>query len=127
VAKDAYYFKHDAHARHDPKIVALIKKYGLEGYGRFWVVIEMLREDSTYKLEEKKYIWGALADQFKCEPDEAKKFIDDCVIEFELFIREEGFFYSASLLGRMVKLDEIRLKRSIAGKMGAAAREHIDD
>ena len=49
MSKDAYYFKHDAHARHDPKIRALINKYGLDGYGKFWVIIEMLREETTYK------------------------------------------------------------------------------
>ena len=115
MAKDAYYFKHDTNARHDPKIKSLINKYGLEGYGRFWVIIEMLREAERYKLEDKKYIWEALAEQMKIDVKDVKQFIKDCVEDFELFIQEDGFFYSNSLLQRMIKLDEIREKRREAG------------
>ena len=111
MAKDAYYFTHDANARHDPKIKSLINRYGIEGYGRFWVVIEMLREATRYKLEDKKYIWEALAEQMKCEVKEGKQFVKDCVSEFELLEEDKGFFYSASLLERMLKLDDIKEKR----------------
>lgn len=112
--KDAYYFKHDSNARHDPKIKALINKYGLEGYGRFWVIIEMLREASNYKLEDEQYIWDALAEQMKCNVIEVKEFVKDCTEVFKLFVQDDGFFYSASLLDRMIKLDEKRKKTKFA-------------
>ena len=112
--KDAYYFKHDSNARNDPKIQALIKKYGIEGYGRFWVIIEVMRETNGYKISEKKYVLESLAEQMKCSVEEITKFIKDCVEEFELFIQEDGFVYSSSFLGRMSKLDEIRQKRKFA-------------
>ena len=51
--KDSRYFKHDANARNDPKIKALLNKYKMEGYGRYWIVVEMLREASHYRLEDK--------------------------------------------------------------------------
>jgi len=111
MAKDAYYFTHDANARHDPKIKSLINKYGIEGYGRFWVIIEMLREATRYKLEDKKYIWEALAEQMKIEVKDVKQFVKDCVSEFELIEEDNGFFYSSSLLERMLKLDDIKEKR----------------
>lgn len=109
--KDSYYFKHDMNARNDPKIKSLINKYGLEGYGRFWVIIEMLRESSNYKLEDEEYIWEALAEQMHCSSDAVRSFVDDCVNKFKLFTQEDGFFYSMSLITRMIKLDEIRAKR----------------
>jgi len=112
--KDSYYFKHDSNARNDPKIKALVNKYGIEGYGRFWIVVEMLRESSNYKLNDKQYIWDALAEQMKCNVDEVKIFVKDCTENFELFTQENGFFYSESLLTRMIKLDSIRRKRSQA-------------
>ncbi len=31
--KETYYFLHDYNARNDPKIPAMISKYGAEGYG----------------------------------------------------------------------------------------------
>lgn len=115
MSKDSYYFKHDSNARHDPKIQALIKKYKIEGYGRFWIIIEMLRESTHYKLEDKHYVWLSLAEQMLCSVEEVKKFVADCVKEFELLTKEDTFFYSPALLARMIKLDDIRAKRSKAG------------
>lgn len=112
--KDAYYFKHDEHARDDPKHKALINKYGMTGYGRYWVILEMFRETKGYKLEDKHYIWNALAQQMQCEVKDVKAFVKDCVDEFELFVQEDGFFYSESFLERMNHLDTIRQKRVLA-------------
>lgn len=111
MASEVGYFRHDMNARHDPKIQALIKKYKIEGYGRFWVIIEMMRETKGYKIKEKKYIYEALAEQLLCTVEEIKKFIKDCIEEFELFVQAEGFFYSESLIERMAVLENIRLGR----------------
>ena len=112
--KDSYYFKHDSNARHDPKMQILINEHGLEGYGRFWVIVEMLREATHYKLETKEYVWAALALELKISPIEVKSFIKDCVDKYELFNQDDGFFYSPALLSRMVKLDELRSRRKMA-------------
>jgi hypothetical protein len=111
--KDACYFTHDDNARHDPKIKALIKKYNIEGYGRFWVIIEIMRSTKGHKLIDKPYVLEALAEELKCSLDEIKKFLDDCV-RFELFIKEDGFYYSESLGWRMAKLESIISKNRTA-------------
>ena len=115
--KDARYFKHDANARHDPKIKALLNKYKLEGYGRFWVLIEMLREASHYRLEDKPYMWDTLAEEFKCTPAEAREFIKDCTETYNLFEQDNGYYYSTSLLTRMVQLDQMRENKSHAANV----------
>lgn len=115
MAKDSYYFQHDSNARYDPKIQALIKKYGIEGYGRYWILIEILRDSSNYKLEDKSYVWLSLAEQMLCSVEDIKKFVNDCIKEFELIEKIDKLFYSPSLLCRMLKLDDIRQKRSKAG------------
>ena len=115
--KDSYFFKHDSNARHDPKIQILISEYGLEGYGRYWVIIEMLREATCYKLETKDYVWSALALELKATVSAVKKFVSDCIDKYELLTRDEGFFYSEALLARMVKLEEIRSKRQRAAEI----------
>jgi len=114
---DSYYFKHDSNAREKPKIKALIKKYGIEGYGRFWIIIEALRNDSTYKLENKPYNWLALAESMQASVEEVQDFMNDCVVEFELFVKEDGFFYSESFLEKMAKLDDVRKKRVYAANV----------
>ena len=59
--KDAYFFSHDCNARNDPKILALRSIYGAEGYGVYFMLIEILREQPEYKLPITKYIWNTLA------------------------------------------------------------------
>ena len=48
--KDAYYFSHDSNARNDIKILRLRRSLGLEGYGIYFCLIEMLREQDDYKM-----------------------------------------------------------------------------
>lgn len=38
------YFSHDYYARQDPKIINLIVKCGMEGYGAYWALIEFLHQ-----------------------------------------------------------------------------------
>lgn len=111
MAKDARYFTHDGNARHDPKMLALIKKHGMKGYGMFWVIIETMREENGYKIKQKKYIINSLAEQMQCTAEEVSAFIKDCIEEYELFIQDNGFIYSESLLERMAKLEHLRIGR----------------
>ena len=126
MAKDCYYFKHDANARRDPKIRSLRKKYGSAGYGNYWIIIEELRETSKYKLEDKPYVWDSLAEQMFMSIEDAKAFVKDLANGFDLLAQEKGFFWSPSLSQRMSQLDLIRQKRSYAGKMSGEARRGDD-
>lgn len=116
MAKKTYYFSHDMNARHDPKIIAMRGKYGAEGYGWFWVLVEMMAEAEDYKLDCKsKYIWSAYAMQMQCKCiEDAQNFIMDCINEFELFVENDGFFFSKTLVNRMKKLDDVKEKRKAA-------------
>lgn len=104
--KDAYYFSHDSNARQDPSILAMRSVYGSEGYGWYWILIEMLREQSEYRIKINKYVWNALAMQMQCTADAAQKFVEDCINEFDLFVSDGEFFWSESLLRRMTNKDE---------------------
>jgi len=128
MANDPYYFTHDANAASDPKIKAMIRKYGCEGYGRYWIVIEMLRTQAGYKIEDKPYNWDALAEQMHCTSDALALYIKDCIGVFELFIQDEaGFIYSQSLLKRMVHLDGVRAQRVRAAEAMHKIRREKED
>jgi hypothetical protein len=119
MSKEAYYFSHDANARHDPKILAMRSEFGIQGYGVYWVIVEMLREQEEYKLPMKKYIWNAIAMQVQCKDyanDDAKRFVESCINEYELFCSNGDFFWSNSLLKRMEKKNDVSQKRSKAAK-----------
>ena len=116
--KDAYYFPHDSNARHDPKILEMLSVYGMQGYGWFWTLVEMLREQEDYRLNiSGKYSCNAMAMQLYTDNDTAKKFIDDCINEFHLFESDAKCFWSNSLRQRMQHLDEKRQKARMAANI----------
>jgi hypothetical protein len=105
--KECYYFPHDSNARNDEKITWMRTVYGSEGYGWYWILIEMLRDQNDYKLNYgNKYACNALALQLQCNADAAHKFIEDCINEFNLFESDGEFFWSNSLIRRMKNKDE---------------------
>jgi hypothetical protein len=119
MSKEAYYFSHDANARHDPKILAMREDYGVKGYGVYWVIVEMLREQDEFKLPLKKYIWSAIAMQVQCKDyakEDAKQFVEICINEYELFNSDGEYFWSNSLIKRMGKKNEVSEKRRAAAK-----------
>lgn len=119
MSKEAYYFSHDANARHDPKILAMRSVYGIQGYAVFWIVIEMMREQEDFRLPNKNYIFNAIAMQVQCKnfsKDDAKKFVEDCINEFDLLCSDEHFIWSNSLLKRMNKKNSLSEKRREAAR-----------
>lgn len=116
--KEAYYFSHDSNARHDPKILSMRSVYGSEGYGWYWIIIEMLREQDNFKIEITKYVWNALAMQTQCNADAMHSFVEDCINEFKLFSSDGEFFWSESLNRRM----EIKSDKSEKARKAAEAR-----
>jgi len=117
--KEAYYFSHDSNARHDPKITAMRGVYGSEGYGWYWMLVEMMRESEGYKLDlQSKYAFNAFALQLQGDSKRIEEFVHDCINEFDLFVSDEKHFWSASLLRRM----DIREQKSEARRKAARAR-----
>ena len=113
--KDAYYFSHDSNARNDPKIQALMSKWGYEGYGWWWAVLETLREQPGYRYPLNKYTYGAFARMFCTTKENATEFLSDCFHEFAdekggLLIIDEQFLWSESFSRRMFTIDEKREK-----------------
>lgn len=113
--KDAYYFSHDANARHDPKISKMRAVYGIRGYGCYWVIIEMLREQDNYKLGIDDF--DTIAMQTQCEIEYIGKFIEDCIEKFKLFRKNKEYFWSNSLLKRMKLMKEKSEKARNSAKL----------
>lgn len=95
--------------------------YGAEGYGWYWMIIEMMREQSDFKLELCKR--NALAMHLQCDPDAAHKFVQDCINEFNLFDADDEFFWSNSLLRRM----NMRMEKSEKARKAALKRWGKDE
>jgi len=103
--KDAYYFSHDSNAKDDPKCMLLIDQLGLEGYGIFWVLVEILRDQTDYRYPIE--LIPVIARRYGT----SKEKMMSVVSNYNLFKVEEGkFFFSESLDSRMELADYHRIK-----------------
>ena len=112
MAKEAYYFSHDANARHDEKILELRAEYGWEGYGIYWAVIESLRDADGYKYNRKRLAGLALS------LGVPKALLESVLFDFDLFRSDDEYVWSERLLRTMAKKEEL----SKAAKDKAAKR-----
>jgi hypothetical protein len=84
------YFNHDSIARNDYRIIKMRSKLGMESYGIFWAVLEMLfTEENKLCVED----YDSLAFGLQCDAKVLKQVIED----FDLFVVEDGCFYSRRL------------------------------
>ncbi len=113
--KEAYYFSHDSNAKDDPKILQLRMEMGWEGYGLFWAIIEMLRNESDFRMRTH---YKGIAFALQTHEDCIKKLIN----EFDLFELDEQYFWSESLLKRM----ELKEERSEKARESAKKRWNRD-
>ena len=113
--KDAYYFPHDSNARNDQRLMKIRMQYGMEGYGIYFGIIEILREQYQYTL----YIGDIKAISFDLRVDLEK--IEDIILNYNLFKVEGDLFYSKSLKRRLECMDEKKKKRVEAGRLGGIA------
>ena len=117
MAKETFWFKHDYDAADDDKTMLLIEQLGLEGYGIYWILIEKLRGRDGYKMPFS--VIPSLARRYMTTPEKMKTVI----MQYGLFeYDDEGFFYSVSLIERMNALDDLKNKRSMAGRLGNEKR-----
>lgn len=111
MSKDAYYFPHDSNARSDPAIITIRRKYGWEGYGSYFGIIEFLREQQNYRVNNERT--DDCVFELRINPE-----IFEALFDVGLLKRDETSFFSESLLRRMAHIDGIRDKRRASGKAG---------
>ena len=87
--KDAFYFPHFSNARHDRKLKRVQKDLGIEGYGIYFMLLEVLREQMNFKYPLSDV--DLLADEFNCSEVKIKTIIS----KYDLFnIDESSNFFS---------------------------------
>lgn len=118
--KDAYWFRHDSNAKDDPKIMLLIDQLNPEGYGIYWILIELLRNEPGYRYPLK--LIPSVAKRYNTSHQKMYTVIKD----FELFeFDDEDFFFSVSLQNRMAALDARRAQAREAGVASGKTRKAL--
>lgn len=116
----ATYFSHDEDARNDPKVTKLRAKYGMEGYGCYFAMLEMFSSESGHSLDYSQEQFEAIAYDLRCGID-VKNLIDKC-IEVGLFCTDGERFWSDSFNRRFDAAAEKARRWSEKSKKGAEAR-----
>ena len=111
------YFNHDSNARNDEKLIALRIRYGAEGYGVYFMLIEMLQAVPGCTLEKD---YKALAFDLRVSARRIKSIVED----FGLFTPTDGGkkFYSERLVRYATEVDESERRRSEAAQYAASMR-----
>lgn len=115
--REAIYFSHDSNAKDDPKCMLLIDQLGLEGYGAFWILVEVLREQPGYRYPLN--LLPILAKRYNVTASK----LEIVVRSYDLFeIAEDTFFFSNSLNKRMEVMDVKKEQKRLAGIASGESR-----
>ena len=84
------YLQHQSNSFTDIKIIKMRARLGIESYGIFWALLELLfNEENKLCIDD----YSVLAFNLQCDADKLKSVIED----FDLFVIEDGCFYSKRL------------------------------
>ena len=125
--KDAYYFPHFCNARADRKLKRLRKELGIEGYGIYFMILEVLREQTDFKYPVEDI--DLLADEFGTSEQKARA----VVTNYNLFdVNDDETFFSPKLVEFLQPYLENKERKRVGGIKGnlikykKLSREQVD-
>lgn len=118
--KNTYYFPHDINAHNDEKILVLRARHGMDGYGIFWIIVEMMHETKDGYLDPVLVAEG-MSYQYKIDITLINRVITTC-IDIGLFRKRKNKITSRRVQQNKKELEEYRKKKSLAGKKGMISR-----
>jgi hypothetical protein len=114
--KESFYFSHDSNARNDVKIIKLRRQLGMEGYGIYWALIEMLRDAPGNKLPIESI--DDIGFSINC----SKEKVEAVIRNYDLFMIVDETVLFDRLIRSMNQYKELKSSRSKAGKIGMEKR-----
>lgn len=84
IKNNADYFPHDADMRNDPRIKALRRKFGIEGYGVYSMLLEFLTDSDYFEFKNDSLSLELVAGDFDIETDKLVTILQYC-FQLDLF------------------------------------------
>jgi len=113
------WLRHDLDSRRDPKLVALKRKQGMAGLGRWWVLVELLAEQDG--VLEAELVTEVLADEWACTPAKAEQYLSE-MVALHLVAKKDGQYHSPRLDAEIEYFEGTHEKKVDAGRRGGLAR-----
>jgi hypothetical protein len=117
------YFSHDHNTRNKKKLGAIIHDHKMQGYGLFWVIVEMLHEDTDKWMSLDQVTFNSIAKESLCDVEFVKSFIKQCIEDYGVFIEKDEKFTTERVLRNTQHRLDIKEKRSKAGKASASVKQ----
>lgn len=124
--KDAYYFPHFSNARQDRKLKRAMKQLGIEGYAIYFMLLEVLRDQSQLKYPMEDI--DLLADEFGTSEQKVRTII----CNYGLFqVDDEEYFFSPKFFEYLSPYLEQKERNRLNGikgnliKYGKATKEQL--
>ena len=109
------YFPHECDASSDPKTSRIIRELGMEGYGVFWRLLEILYRQEGRMAPD----YDQLSYDIRVEPEKIKRVVEG----YGLFqIDEQGKICSEAVDKRLLIIRQTSEARSHAGTLGGYAK-----
>lgn len=120
--KDDYWFKHDANARHDPKIKKIRREKGVAAKAIYWDLVEMLRCSPDGRLPINSTIDEVTDDNHLDTTDIPRYIINDS----GLFESDATHFWSNRLLAEIQYAKERAERNKVNGQRGGRPRKETE-
>lgn len=122
--KETFYFQHDYNATQDPKLMTVLARCGLSGIGMYWIIIELLHQQTDNKIKKDEY--NDYIDFYgRTENEQVLNKIKQVLTDVNLLVEQDGFIFSKRVLENKNKRKIISEKRSLAGKKSANVRKGL--
>ena len=110
-----FYLKHDASAFSNAKLMNLVQKEGLSGYGIYWAILEFLRMQPEYSASR------VTLSQLARKTNTTQKKMMRIISDYDLFVLTDDRFYSPGLSERMAAHDRVVGSCRANGRLGGLA------
>lgn len=116
------FFPHDLHAISDEKIEFAIAKFGLVAYGVYWLLIEKMHKSETGELN--KIYLETISICYNIDITLLLQIYNTFISVnlFEISAENENFYFSKRVKKNKLFIQELKEKKSSAGKIGMMKR-----
>lgn len=121
IKNNADYFPHDADMRNDPKIKAIRRKFGIEGYGVYCMLIEFMTDSEYFEFKNDLLTIELIAGDFDVNPEKLRDILTYCFqLDLLQLDPETGVIACKSLDNRLEPL----LSKRKRDRVGVIASEN---
>lgn len=78
IKNNADYFPHDADMRNDPRVKAVRRKFGIEGYGIYCMILEFLADAEFFEIKNNSLSMELIAGDFDTTPEKLIEVLQYC-------------------------------------------------